>query len=343
MKKCIFLILGLLIVFGCSEKTPELAYPPETMEYQFFTIISDSMDIPDLNPQLAIPLIKTKAFTVYSSEIMEEVYYTLKPYSASGRKPTKEQVINLYQGAAQNRAGHKLLLTDAKKKSISVSDEEVEKELEKVIENVGGEQTFFQRLQQQNKTVEDFKKQIREFTTIKEYLDEMYYTQVEIDEDTLQDLTVGDKSATVRHILFLTQNKTTAQKEAIRSKAEQILARAKKGEDFAELASTYSEDPGSKDKGGLYEDFEKGTMVKPFEDASFNLPVGSISDLVETRYGFHIIKVVDRKKDERSLDEVKKEAYIQLARKKDPNLVRNLIDQLKEKYEYQELFSIAKG
>lgn len=77
-----------------------------------------------------------------------------------------------------------------------------------------------------------------------------------------------------------------------RTKAEQILSRAKAGEDFAKLAGEFSEDPGSKDNGGLYENVTMGKMVPAFEQAALALEPGKIADnLVETPYGYHIIKL----------------------------------------------------
>ncbi|MDM7923192.1 MAG: peptidylprolyl isomerase [Pyrinomonadaceae bacterium] len=86
---------------------------------------------------------------------------------------------------------------------------------------------------------------------------------------------------------------------AKKAKAEEILARAKGGEDFAKLANEFSEDPGNKGmgenaqpKGGLYENVRKGQMVKPFEDAALALEPGQVAPaIVESDYGYHIIKL----------------------------------------------------
>lgn len=79
---------------------------------------------------------------------------------------------------------------------------------------------------------------------------------------------------------------------AKKAKAEEILNRVKAGEDFAALAKEFSEDPGSKDKGGLYENVRMGQMVKPFEDGAMSVQPGEIvPTLVETDFGFHIIKL----------------------------------------------------
>ncbi|MDQ4120303.1 MAG: peptidyl-prolyl cis-trans isomerase [Acidobacteriota bacterium] len=81
----------------------------------------------------------------------------------------------------------------------------------------------------------------------------------------------------------------------IKEKAEQVLARAKAGEDFGKLAKEFSEDPGSKDKGGLYENVKKGQMVPEFEKAALALENGKVAEnLVESNYGYHIIKLENK-------------------------------------------------
>jgi parvulin-like peptidyl-prolyl isomerase len=116
---------------------------------------------------------------------------------------------------------------------------------------------------------------------------------------------------------------------------EDILARAKKGEDFAALAKQYTEDPGSKENGGLYEDFGRGKMVKPFEHAAFSVPVGQISDIVETTYGYHIIKVENRKKETQPLDQVKAQIEAQIKQQKQNAAFETLLTGLKKKADFR--------
>jgi len=111
----------------------------------------------------------------------------------------------------------------------------------------------------------------------------------------------------VDHILLMTVGKTPAEVEEIHQKAEDVLKQAnKKGANFEELAKKYSEDPGTKDKGGDLGWITQGQTVPEFEKVAFSLPKGSISDLVKTQYGFHIIKVLDKETAHtKTFDEVK--------------------------------------
>ncbi|PYI50223.1 peptidylprolyl isomerase [Paenibacillus flagellatus] len=113
--------------------------------------------------------------------------------------------------------------------------------------------------------------------------------------------------ATVSHILVSLKDEN--QEKEIRTK-EEALARAKEvkqkldaGGDFAELAKQYSDDGGSKNNGGKYENAEVGQWLEGFKKAAIELPIGQISEPVETEYGYHIMKVEARKT--KTLDEVK--------------------------------------
>ncbi|HWO36245.1 MAG TPA: peptidyl-prolyl cis-trans isomerase [Candidatus Acidoferrum sp.] len=125
-----------------------------------------------------------------------------------------------------------------------------------------------------------------------------------------------------QHILLMTVGgKTDAEVAEIKKKAEDILAQAKKkGANFEDLAKKYSEDPGSKAKGGDLGWLVQGQTVPEFEKAAFSLNNGEISDLIKTQYGFHIIKVLDKETAHtKTFDEVKDTLR--------PNYLLNKVDQ----------------
>ena len=110
----------------------------------------------------------------------------------------------------------------------------------------------------------------------------------------------------VQHILLTTVGKTDAEVEEVHKKAEDVLKQARSGAKFDDLAKKYSEDPGSKDKGGDLGWLVQGQTVPAFQTAAFTLEKGKISDLVKTEYGFHIIKLLDKETAHtKPFDEVK--------------------------------------
>ena len=125
-------------------------------------------------------------------------------------------------------------------------------------------------------------------------------------QKNIQDYQVANR-VHPEHILLMTVGKTDAEVAEIKKKAEDILAQTKKkGANFEDLAKKYSEDPGSKAKGGDLGWIVQGQTVPEFEKAAFSLPKGDISDLIRTQYGFHIIKVLDKETAHtKPFDEVK--------------------------------------
>jgi peptidyl-prolyl cis-trans isomerase D len=115
------------------------------------------------------------------------------------------------------------------------------------------------------------------------------------------------KKVKARHILLKLGKTDSPEKvAAVQKRAEELLQKIKKGEDFAKLAEKNSEDTGSAAKGGDLGYFKKGDMVKPFEDTAFALKPGEVSSPVKSTFGFHIIKVEDVKEAyTKTFDEVK--------------------------------------
>ncbi|HSC28418.1 MAG TPA: peptidyl-prolyl cis-trans isomerase [Vicinamibacterales bacterium] len=112
------------------------------------------------------------------------------------------------------------------------------------------------------------------------------------------------------HILFMTEGKDEA---AVRKQAEEVLARAKAGADFAKLANEYTDEEVGKSRGGDLDFFGRGQMAPEFEEAAFALQPGELSDIVKTQFGLHIIKVTDRRAAAtKSLDEVRSQIEDQL-------------------------------
>jgi foldase protein PrsA len=161
----------------------------------------------------------------------------------------------------------KIIASQAKKMKVSVDPKEVNEQYDALIKSNGGPESFANILKQYyGLTPEQYKKQVYETRLFKQKVSEKFAADESLNQDS-------------------------------KNKAEEVLAKAKAGDDFAELAKQYSQDSTASNGGDLGY-FSKGKMVPEFEAAAFALKAGEVSDLVKTVYGYHIIKVTDVKGDE---------------------------------------------
>jgi parvulin-like peptidyl-prolyl isomerase len=147
--------------------------------------------------------------------------------------------------------------------------------------------------------LDDFVKEEQEEQVVYRYLEaqvkpDTSFTDAELDQ--LWNTEGPGVEVRARHILLKPAAEATpAQREQLRARAEAIRVRAAGGEDFAALARETTEEPGGKERGGDLDWFGRGRMVPQFEEAAFKLQAGQVSPVVETPFGYHVIKVEDRK------------------------------------------------
>jgi peptidyl-prolyl cis-trans isomerase C len=140
------------------------------------------------------------------------------------------------------------------------------------------------------------------FLTV-QYLDKVVAAGVTVTEDEVQrayaerkEQLLQPEQVRARHLLVRVERTAPdAERAAARAKVEAIRARLAAGEDFARLAEELSEDPGSRGKGGDLGFFPRGRMLPEFEEAAFALEPGALSDVVETDYGFHLLRVEEKR------------------------------------------------
>ncbi len=329
MKKLVILCLILAgLVIGCSKKSDESGLQTGTPAYELAKSLSATL--PSLDPGTNKVLVSGKGFEITAGDVIQTYQDNLGSRSEQLKQLPAEQLRKLIEQSAVQLGERKLLLDAAVKANTAVSSEEIDEVLKKEYARAGGEQKFLDWLKSNGVSFDFIKNNIRTNLLISKYTDEQLSSQNTVSEDEIQKAYREDKTATVRHILLSTEGKSDQEKLEIRKKMEEILAKAKSGEDFGELVRQYSEDPGSKDNGGLYENFGRGRMVKPFEDAAFSVPVGEISPIVETDFGFHIIKVIDRKKETRPLEEIRSEIEARIKQEKKTGGYQSYLAKLKE-------------
>jgi foldase protein PrsA len=330
-------LLLTLLAAGCAPKAEKATLKEGTAAFDLAKELAAV--IPALAPDKETVVVEAKGIVITAAEVIQAIQDNRGTQTAQLKGVDAGQLKNIIEQGAVQLAERKILLAAAAKANAVVTPEEFEKAMQAQYAQAGGEPAFLEALKGMGVSIDHVKKSVREGLTINKYLEGVVAAGAKVTEDEIkkayQEETTAGKTASVRHILLLTQGKTEPEKAEAKKKIEDILARAEAGEDFAELAKQYSEDPGSKDNGGLYEDFPRGHMVKPFEDAAFSVPVGEMSGIVETTYGYHIIKVVDRKKETRSFEKVRGEIETRLKEARQGTLVVDHIKALKDKAKFK--------
>lgn len=210
-----------------------------------------------------------------------------------------------------------IILQDAAKKELTVSVEEINTQFDELKKSIDSQEQFKSILESNGIDDEFLKEQVKKDMTVKKYYDTlMQENEVKEDEvrkyydEHIDEFTSSQVKAS--HILFakkdFDKNEELSKEEVAKKKelAEKVLGMAKNGQNFADLAMKYSDDPGSAKNGGDLGYFDKNTMVKEFSDAAFSMKQGDISDsIVETEFGFHIIKLFDKKENVEKFEDVK--------------------------------------
>ena len=220
---------------------------------------------------------------------------------AGGPVPT-DQRDQVYRRVLDQIIGYKLLLQEAKVRKLAVPDGDVETRITEIRKQFPSEEVFTQALAERKMTLDQVRSDIRNDLSIGQLIDAEIKEKSAVKPEQVQDFYAKNpdqfkQTERVRasHILIgVPQNADAAAKTEARAKAEQVLKEVKSGGDFTALAKQHSQDPGSATNGGDLGFFEPGQMVGPFNDAAFSLAAGTISELVETQFGYHIIKVAEK-------------------------------------------------
>jgi peptidyl-prolyl cis-trans isomerase C len=235
---------------------------------------------------------------------LDEAVQTFKANSAAqGRTVPLDQTSMIETAVLDHLIQTQILISKATDAEKTKAKEEATQSLKDAKTNAPSEEMFNAQLKAMGTTEDQLVKTMAEQSTAEAViLRELKINITDADVKKFYDDTNNtakfEQPEMVRasHILLTTKDPKTdqelpqAEKDAKRKKMEGLLKRAKAGEDFAKLAKEYSEDPGSKDKGGEYT-FPKGQMMPEFESTAFALKPNEISDIITTPFGFHIIKL----------------------------------------------------
>ena len=233
-----------------------------------------------------------------------------------------------------------LLKAEAVKKGFKTTAADIDEAVSNIVAKLPEDMSFADILDKQGLTLDEARKQISEGLAINKFI-----------EDVTKELKAGEEAIAkfyeenahyfekpeqveASHILIKVDaadatNKTV--KAAAKAKAESLRAQILAGTNFAELAAIHSDCP-SKAQGGNLGSFGRGQMVKPFEDAAFALGTNEVSEVVETQFGFHVIKVTGKTPAGKTpLDEVREKIEEHLSGEQKMEAVQKLIEDLKSK------------
>lgn len=227
----------------------------------------------------------------------------VKELEASAGQPVPaEQRDQVLRGVLDQLIGYRLLVQETKARKITVADAELDSRIAEIRKQFPNEEAFKQLLTQRSLTLEKLRTDARDDLMVSKMLQAEIGAKAAVTPTQVNDFYTQNPSqfqqgerVKASHILIaFPENADAAAKQAARVKAEGVLKEVKSGKDFAALAKANSQDPGSAVNGGDLGFFQQGQMVPPFDAVAFKLAPGEISELVETQFGYHIIKVAEK-------------------------------------------------
>lgn len=265
----------------------------------------------------------------------------LQQYYQQGQMPSEDELVNIRQSALQKLIDLELLFQDSKKVGFTVEPAVIDMQLSKFKKQFGNEESYLKALSTLSMSEEDLRMQFSKNLIIQEFIDQKIKPAVTVSEketsafyNSNKEKFVQPEQVRARHILIMAkETDSAADKERKREKLVKIKKQIEGGEDFAAMAKRFSEGP-SNVKGGDLGYFSRGQMVKPFEKAAFAMMPGDVSDVVETEFGYHLIKLEDKKFAKTvSYDETKGQISNYISQQKVNELVMARLEELKKSAE----------
>ena len=302
-------------------------YSQNSPSYKLAKKLSEKIKI--LDPEVNTILISTKYFDITSDETIISIINNFGTRANQLIDMDVNIVKDIIKKNAEDLAIKQLLENQADNKKIVVSDMKVDSIMELQYKQFGGEEKFTTHLKSNNINLETVKESIISGIKINELLDKVLDKNISMNEmEILAEYKEETGQRRVQHILIKTDsNSTDAIKVNSLDKINDLLAKIKRGEDFGKLAKEHSDCP-SATKGGDLGLFGKGTMVPPFDKAVFSMKVGEISEVVETSFGYHIIKLNEIEKN-KPFEEMKEQLTETAKNKKKAELFNIYIKKIK--------------
>ena len=239
---------------------------------------------------------------IYEDRLAPEVDKGLKKFKKYGMKQKNPELLKRLQKKALSKViDHELIYQESQKLTINDLDKKIDQKLQKMKSKYGTEERFENYLKRRNLTAQSLRESQKKRIYIDEYLKKQGISEPEIPEENIKSFYDGnpnnyyrEESVKVSHILIkVDENAGPKEKKKARKKAEKIRKEILGGKDFAEMAKKHS-DCNSASGGGGLRYIQKGYMPEEFDKVAFALDKGAVSEVVETKFGYHIIKVSEK-------------------------------------------------
>ena len=334
MKRFLSFML-IFIVFAMCGKGPEsVKLEKGTKAYNLAMDITALL--PEMNPDLNYGIVFTDPFIVTTGEIAQVISHSPEDYIKKLLVFPRRKIKSIVEGMAKDLGDKKLLIIEAQKNKITVSQAEVDSVLEKIYKNYGGEIKFKMNLRENNINRKYFYEDVKNSLLADKYLESVIGSKLAVSEKDVKAQFLRDTTVTLRHIMVSLDVGENAKGVAYKRRMiDTIHELALKGIDFATLAKKYSEDANTKENGGLIEGLRRGDTEAAFDSAAFATPEGEISGIVRTSYGFHVIKVISKKTGQGDFDEQKSKIRESLYQRSWDEYREQILDSLKNVYHYR--------
>lgn len=263
--------------------------------------------------------------------------------SRAGKGLSGSQLTEMKKQALESLIDRELLYQESQRQGIKVDEAVINEEIDALKKRFPSEAEMKKSLARMKLSETAMRSQFTQERAIQQLIDKEFGQKVTVADkdikayyDKSPDFFKQPEQVQARHILIKVdaQADQTARAEA-RKKLENVQQKLHKGGDFAALAKEFSQCPSSADGGNLGS-FKRGQMVKPFEEAAFALKPGEVSDIVETKFGYHLIEVTDKQPETTiSYEDVKDRLKQYLRQEEIQKEVRLYVEKLKEKAEVE--------
>ncbi len=321
----IMLLAGGIIFSGCGQEEKSQATSPSAMTAA-------------VAPDAVVARVEG---TVITGQVFNQNLDALmRQYGAQVPPEQLQQLQPMFrQQVVQALINQELLRQEAEREGVEPNEEDIDSQIEEFAAQVGGQAALESQMGMQGVTMDALRENVRRQLKIRQLIDAQLPEELEATEEEITEFYSAnpdqfDQPEMVEASHILIQVEPGEDEEAKAAKLEEIEAlkvRIEGGEDFSEVARESSQDQGTRERGGSLGYFGKGQMIPEFEEVAFALGTGEMSDVVETQFGYHLIKVTGKRDAGTvALEEVSEDIGQFLSDQKRQQIIADYLQKLRE-------------